>query len=111
VTWEPLRNPDETVRGVDDSLRQLHQRLGLARPDVLAEIERHWTSLVGVSLAARSAPTSIRNGELTVTTDDPATAEQLRWSAADLTAAVGSVIGEGMVTAAVVKVRPTAGGG
>lgn len=108
MTWEPLRNPDESVRPVDDSLRNLHRRLGLARPDVLAEVERHWPALVGGPLAARSAPTAIRNGELTVTTADPATAEQLRWSAADLAAAVASVVGEGMVATVVVRIAPAA---
>ncbi len=104
MTWEPLRNADESVRSVDDSLRNLHQRLGLARPDVLAEVERHWPALVGAPLATRSLPTAIRNGELTVSTSDPATAEQLRWSAADLATAVASVVGEGMVHTVVVKV-------
>lgn len=106
MTWEPLRNPDESVRPVDDSLRNLHHRLGLARPDVLAEVERHWPALVGGPLARRSVPTAIRKGELTVSTADPATAEQLRWSAADLVSAVTAVVGEGMVRTVVVRIRP-----
>lgn len=104
MSWEPLRDPNDDVRPVDTSLRQLYRRLGLARPDVLAELERHWSSIMGSALASRCRPSTIRDGRLTVVTADPATAEQLRWSAGDLVAAIGAVVGSGNVEAVVVKV-------
>lgn len=101
-----MRSPDDSIRPIDQVVTQLHQRLGLARPDVFAQVQQHWSSIVGGSVASRCQPSSIRGGELVVVTADPATAEQLRWTAADLVAAVTAVLGEDAVERVVVKVDP-----
>jgi len=91
VSWEPLPEQVDHTRPLSDVLGTLHQRMGLARPDVLRTLERHWPSLLGSQLAPHCRVESVRHEQLVVTVDDPAIAEHLRWSSADLLAAAASV--------------------
>lgn len=111
MTWEPFPDPDRSTRHLDQVLGRLQQRLGLARPDTLRELERHWPSVVGAALARQCRVESLRHGELVVATHDPAVAQHLQWSATDLVGAVNSVCGEGVATSLSVRVRARPGDG
>jgi predicted nucleic acid-binding Zn ribbon protein len=107
VAWEPLPEDREVTRPVRDSLEVLQRRLGLARPDTLRQLESAWPELVGVRLAGRCRPGGLRDGRLSVVTDDPVVAEALRWQASDLRAAVCELAGGDVVTEVVVRIdRP-----
>ncbi|MHB1139992.1 MAG: DUF721 domain-containing protein [Microthrixaceae bacterium] len=103
MPWEPLPDEVDHTHSLDEALGMLHRRLGLARPDVLRTLERHWVSLVGSQLASHCRVESVRHERLVVVVDDPAIAEHLRWSSSDLLAAVGAVC-DASFTELVVKV-------
>ncbi len=103
MPWEPLPDEVDHTHRLDEALGTLHRRLGLARPDVLRTLERHWVSLLGSQLAGRCTIESVRHERLVVLVDDPAIAEHLRWSSNDLLAAVSSVC-DASFTELVVKV-------
>ena len=86
--------------------------MGLARPDTVRLLERHWTSLLGAELAPSVRLEAVRDGELVLVVTDPAIAEHLRWSSRDLVAAANSVCGGEVVGAVRVKVsrRPPEAG-
>ena len=91
MSWEPLPEQVDHTHALSDALGTLHRRLGLARPDVLRTLERHWVSLLGSQLAPHCRVESVRHDQLVVVVDDPAIAEHLRWSSNDLLSAGGSV--------------------
>ena len=105
MTWEPLPERESTPRDLGSVLGRLHVTMGLARPDTVAVLERHWTAILGADLAPRCSLEAIRGTELVVAVDDPAIAEHLRWSARDLCAAVNAVCDGEVVDELTVKVR------
>ena len=104
MSWEPLSEPVDHTRPLQDVLGTLHRRLGLARPDVLATLDEHWTSLLGAELASHCRVESVRHERLVVVVDDPAVAEHLKWSAKDLLGAANSLCGGDTFTELTVKV-------
>jgi hypothetical protein len=105
VSWEPLPDRDVPVRPLSSVLSRLHTTIGLARPDTVLLLERHWSSLLGAELAPRCRLEAVRGTELVVSVDDPAVAEHLRWSARDLCAAVNAVCAGEVVDELTVRVR------
>lgn len=105
VTWEPLPDREGPLRDLSSVLGRLHTTMGLARPDTVQVLQRHWTSLLGADLAPKVHLEAIRGSELMVSVDDPAVAEHLRWSARDLCAAVNAVCDGEVVEELSVKVR------
>jgi predicted nucleic acid-binding Zn ribbon protein len=105
VTWEPLPDRDSGVKDLSSVLGRLHTTMGLARPDTVRLLERHWTSLLGAELAPRCRLEAVRGTELVVSVDDPAVAEHLRWSARDLCSAVNAVCAGDVVDELTVRVR------
>ncbi len=104
--WEPLPDDRRSIRPVSTSVDRLRRTLGLARADTFAQVEESWSQLVGTRLAPHAQPRSLRDGVLLVVAQDPAVAEHLRWSAADLAAAVNAVCGGAEVTRVEVRVGP-----
>lgn len=88
-----MREDVDNTRDVRDVLGVLHHRLGLARPDILVTLEEHWTALLGPDLAPMCSLESVRHGTLVVGVSDPAIAEHLRWSTAELVAAANDICG------------------
>jgi predicted nucleic acid-binding Zn ribbon protein len=109
VVIEPLPDARRAARPVGDSIERVRLVLGLGRADVLATVEEHWDQVVGPRLARISNPVTLRDARLVVETSVPAAAEQLRWQARDLAAAIGALCGDDDAVAQVdVRVRPTA---
>ncbi|MFM7063686.1 MAG: DUF721 domain-containing protein [Actinomycetes bacterium] len=104
--WEPLPDEQRSVRPVSTSVERLSRTLGLARADTFAQVEESWSQLVGQRLAPHAQPRSLRDGVLVVVAQDPAVAEHLRWSSADLAQAVNAVCGGAEVTRVEVRVGP-----
>jgi predicted nucleic acid-binding Zn ribbon protein len=55
---------------------------------VLTAVFSQWERLVGPEIAAHACPTSLRDGALVVTVDQPAWAAQLRFMTGDLVARI-----------------------
>ena len=105
VSWEPLPDHERSPTELSAALARLHTTMGLARPDTVRVLHRHWTSLLGADLATRCRLESLRGTELVVSVDDPAVAEHLRWSAGDLCAAANAICDGEVVTELSVRVR------
>ncbi len=105
VTWEPLPDREGVPRDLASVLGRLNRTMGLARPDTLMMLDRHWVSLLGAELASHCTVESLRGAELVVAVDDPAVAEHLRWSAGDLCSAINSLCDGQVVDEVTVKVR------
>ena len=69
------------LRRVDDALRHVRRELGAPEPGHFTDIRDSWVELVGASLAAHSAPITLRSGVLRISVDDPAWASQFRYLA------------------------------
>lgn len=104
MAWEPLPEDHAGPTALGASLDRLHRTMGLARPDTVRLLERHWPSLMGADLAASCRLEAVREGELVVVVTDPAIAEHLRWSSRDLVAAANAVCGGEVITGLRVKV-------
>ena len=109
MSWEPLPDPDRSLRGLDQSLGRLQRTMGLARPDVVVSLERHWSAIVGPSLAGLCAVDSVRHEELVVVASDPAVAEHLKWSSNELVGAVNAVCGGEVIRTLSVRLRAAPG--
>lgn len=105
VSWEPLPDREMPIKDLSSVLGRLHTTMGLARPDTVQVLERHWTSLLGADLAPRCRLEAVRGTELVVSVEDPAVAEHLRWSARDLCAAVNAVCDGEVIDELTVRVR------
>ncbi len=105
MSWEPLPDHERRPTELAHALARLHTTMGLARPDTLRVLERHWASLLGADLASSCRLESLRGTELVVSVTDPAVAEHLRWSSSDLCAAVNSICDGEVVTSLSVRVQ------
>jgi hypothetical protein len=97
-----MDEPRPLVEGVDHVLADL----GAPSADTVAAVVGEWANLVGAGLAARTEPRSIEHGRLLVQTDDPAVAEQLRWSERRILDRLADLVGAGVVDRVDVRVRP-----
>ena len=109
MTWEPLPGSRDTTRDLGSVLGSLHRTLGLARPDALASLQQHWTSLLGAELAERCELEALRHDALVVSVSDPAIAEHLRWSAREVVDAANAVCGGEVVRELQVRIRTRRG--
>lgn len=105
MSWEPLPDHEAPIKELSATLARLHTTMGLARPDAVRILERHWTSLLGAQLAPRCRLEALRGTELLVSVDDPAVAEHLRWSARDLCSAVNALCDGEVIDQLTVRVR------
>jgi predicted nucleic acid-binding Zn ribbon protein len=101
---EPRRTTPRPLRG---SLEALLDDLGSAPVRETNSLLTRWPEIVGRDLAAHSQPVGVRNGVLVVQADDPAYADHLAWQERPLVQRLAAVLGEGVVTALQVRIRPT----
>jgi predicted nucleic acid-binding Zn ribbon protein len=103
-TWRP--NPGEAdPRPVSESLDRITRRMGAPTSSVMTAVFARWAELVGPELADHAQPESLRSGVLTIVTDDPAWAAQLRFLAAEIVTRVGAAAGRSEVVDLRIKVR------
>jgi predicted nucleic acid-binding Zn ribbon protein len=65
-------------------LQRVSRELGIADPDVFADVTRQWPRIVGDAVAAHARLRHLRDGVLTVDVDDGAWASQLRYLEVDV---------------------------
>jgi predicted nucleic acid-binding Zn ribbon protein len=109
-SWQPSAagdgdNGDSEPRSLARSLDCLVTHLGGSHAAVLRDLFGRWCELVGPEIAAHTQPTSLRQGVLVVTVDQPAWATQLRWLTPTLLARLASSLGSDAVTAIDVRLR------
>lgn len=109
MTWRPLPgsvpDPSSQPRRVGESLERLTRAMGAPGAGALATLFRHWSDVVGPSVAAHTRPLTLRDRVLTIAADDPAWAMQLSYLEADLRRQVEEALGPGTVERVVVRVR------
>jgi predicted nucleic acid-binding Zn ribbon protein len=106
---EPLPSQRRPVE-LSESLARLGSLIGSARPDTLATVTSQWEQVVGSRLARHCRLRSLHDRTLVVEADEPAVAEQVRWSAGDLVGAVNAMVGRDAVDAVEVRVLPRGDG-
>ena len=97
---------DREPRPVGESLDVLRAQLGLPADDALARLEARWSEVVGDDVAAHARIARLRDGTLTVAVDSPPWATQLTYLEAVLTERAAAIVGDGVVGAIKVVVRP-----
>lgn len=78
--------------------------LGAPTVDAVVALHERWAEVVGEELAAHARPVAIERGRLSITVDNPAWANHLRWSESDVLARCARVLGEGVVTSVSTRV-------
>ncbi len=100
---EPRRTTPRPLRA---ALESLLDDLGSAPVQETASLLSRWPEIVGNDLAAHTQPVGVRHGVLVVQADDPAYADHLSWNERQLVTRLAGVLGEGVVTALQVRIRP-----
>jgi predicted nucleic acid-binding Zn ribbon protein len=98
---KPREPPERQPQRVSASLQEAARRAGLPGALELAAIHAHWEELVGPEIALHAWPVRLRDGVLTVSTDHPAWASELRLLAAQLVERFRSVAGTAVVSLSV----------
>jgi predicted nucleic acid-binding Zn ribbon protein len=108
MTWKPLPQPyaDQPVRSLRASLDQLAGKLGVPPADVISVVFSKWDEVVGDEIARHTEPESLAHGTLTVAVDDARWATQLRWLAPKLTKRLNQEVGDEVIRAFEVHLRP-----
>jgi len=83
---------------VSKLLDELLHRRGLAEPLRIYEIQRRWPSLVGAGTAARSWPTSLRQGVLVIHVADSTWVQELTYLKVQLLEKIRTVVPPDAVT-------------
>jgi predicted nucleic acid-binding Zn ribbon protein len=94
-------------RPVASSLADAAHLLGVEGGVELATVRKGWAEAVGAEVAAHCWPAALRHGQLTVATDHPAWATQLRILSGQLLTGIKSIAPE--VEAVVIQVSPYGG--
>lgn len=106
MNWHPIREPGgRPPRPVAASLDAVARDLGGDGGPALVLLLRDWPGVVGEQLAAHCRPLTLRAGILTIATDDAAWGAQLGWLEADLKRSLERVLGPGVVTGIMVRIR------
>ena len=92
---------------MDASLSEATRLMGLEAAVELAKARGAWTSVVGPEVAAHSWPVALSHGRLTVATDHPAWASELRILSQQLVSGIRSVVPS--VESVAVQVSPFPG--
>jgi|688.fasta_scaffold1141917_2 hypothetical protein len=93
MSWEPLSSSTDHTHDIAETIQILHRRLGLACSDVLSTLEENWVGLLGAELATHCTLESVHNQTLIILVDDPAIADHLKWSRAELLGAANALTG------------------
>jgi predicted nucleic acid-binding Zn ribbon protein len=83
---------------LSDALAKVGAELGLAPGDAHGTLAARWGEVVGADVAAHARPSSVREGVLTVTVDDPIWASQLRYLEPAIVTRATALLGPGVVT-------------
>jgi hypothetical protein len=93
MPWEPLPEQGREPTPVAEPLNQLMDRLAGASVSTIEAVMDSWPAIVGPKLASATAPAKIADGCLTVRTDDPIWATEVRWLEASIIDKVGALAG------------------
>ena len=104
--WQPDPPPDPGPRRLDESLDRLARGIGGPSATALGGVFTRWAEVVGDDVAAHAAPVSLASGTLVVSVDHPAWATELRYLQAVVLGRLDEAVGEGVVRALEVRVRP-----
>jgi predicted nucleic acid-binding Zn ribbon protein len=97
-TWSgpgPDRRDPQTLAA---ATKDLAKNLGWSKRVAEGSVFGQWTTVVGEQIAEHAAPTSLRDGVLSVTAESTAWATQLRMVQAQLLAKIAAAVGDGVVT-------------
>lgn len=98
---------ERSLRSVEQVLKDVLGGLGMDEAGATAELFSRWRELAGDPWDRRTRPLTLRDGELTVVADGPASASVLRYRVGELVARLSSALGAGVVTSVRVRVgRP-----
>jgi predicted nucleic acid-binding Zn ribbon protein len=106
VPWRSDDDHDDEPRPIGPVVDRFVRQVGGVPAASLEAIFSHWEDAVGASVAAHTAPLSLRDGTLVVAVDNPAWATQLRLLHGELIGRLAAVAGAGAVTRFEVRVRP-----
>jgi predicted nucleic acid-binding Zn ribbon protein len=79
------------------SLEAMFRRMGMSDPMALARLTSGWDELAGTPWSGRSKPLFIQGKTLVVEAESPSMVAFLRYGSADLVAALGRALGEGVI--------------
>lgn len=88
------------------SIREFAEKVGLERPFETAKLFGRWQKIVGVDIAARCEPVSLKQGVLSLRTTSAAWASELKYLAPELIKRVNQELGGEVVTAVKASVKP-----
>ncbi len=89
---------------VSDTLEEVFTRLGLAHPQVMAELSQKWDDIAPSPWGGRSRPVLVKGKTLVVEATQPSLVAFLRYGITALLDSLAKRFGEGVVT--VVEVVP-----
>jgi len=95
VSGRETRDGDLTSFGA--SLEALFRKMGMSDPMALSRLAAGWDELAGTPWSGRSKPLFIQGKTLVVEAEAPSMVAFLRYGSADLVAALGRALGEGMI--------------
>jgi predicted nucleic acid-binding Zn ribbon protein len=82
---------------IGDAVRQLVSERGWDEQLALGRLKENWATVVGRQVAARSQPTRLENGRLTIRVEGGAWAAELALIGQSLATAAGRFLGSGLV--------------
>ena len=107
MLWRPLpRTGGDPPVPVARPLARVLRHLGVPSTDALPTLEARWAAVVGPALASQSEPVTLRHGRLVVRVNDPVWASQLRWTEAQIVAALRETPGFADLRSLEVRVGP-----
>lgn len=106
MPWEPLPDGTSEPRPVREGLDAVLHRLAGADVSTIETVMDSWDTIVGEQLAALTAPVKIDGATLTVRTDDPVVASEIRWMERAILDQVARLSGSGELRSVAVVVRP-----
>jgi predicted nucleic acid-binding Zn ribbon protein len=106
MPWEPLPGTPGQPEAMSTSLERVLRSLGGPAVDVVQQVFEEWPRLAGPELGAVTTPEALRDGRLVVAVADPAWAAEVGFRRASLLDRLAGELGEGVVTAVEVRVRP-----
>lgn len=88
---------DGDLTSFQTSLEEMFRRMGMSDPMTLSRLAAGWDELAGSPWSGRSKPLFIQAKTLVVEAGAPSMVAFLRYGSADLVAALGRVLGEGVI--------------
>jgi len=99
------RYADDEPVSLADALQAVGAELGLPSGNAHAELDAHWTDVVGADVAVHARLVSLRDGVLLVAVDHPIWATQLRYLERTVVERATAVVGGGVVNTVRVRVE------